>query len=82
VPALPVLIGRIIAAERTRRGWRQEDLAEQIGMSRAAVGHIETGRHPIGVDHLPAVCRALDISIGALFVGADPDDLTALRGPA
>jgi transcriptional regulator with XRE-family HTH domain len=80
VPALSVVIGRNIAAERVRRGLRQEDLAQHLGMSRAAIGHIETGRHPVSIDHLPAICRTLGISIGTLFIGADTQDLDALRG--
>jgi transcriptional regulator with XRE-family HTH domain len=79
MPALSVVIGRNIRAERARRGLRQEDLGESLGLSRAAVGHIETGRHPVAVDSLPAICRALGVGLPALLVGADAEDLEALH---
>jgi transcriptional regulator with XRE-family HTH domain len=78
---LSTVIGRNIKAERVRRGLRQEELGEVLGLSRAAIGHIETGRHPVAVDSLPAVCRALGIGIESLIQGADTQDLDALHGP-
>jgi transcriptional regulator with XRE-family HTH domain len=58
----------------------QEDLGASLGLSRAAVGHIETGRHPVAIDALPAICRALGVGLPALLTGVDPEDIDALHG--
>jgi len=36
-------LGRRIASLRNELGWTQQDLAERIGVSRAALSHIEAG---------------------------------------
>lgn len=39
-----VRLGRLVAAAREARGWRQEDLAQAAGMSRSAIQNLERGR--------------------------------------
>ncbi len=83
-PNVPVVadLGAVVAnnvrAERARRKWRQEDLADRLGWSRGSIGHLESGRRRPAVSDLPQLCRVFGISMAALFVGADPDDLEAL----
>lgn len=36
-------LGRRVAALRNDRGWTQQDLADRLGVSRAAVSHMEAG---------------------------------------
>lgn len=35
---------------RTQRGWTQEELGKQVGVSRQAIIAIETGRHDPSLD--------------------------------
>jgi transcriptional regulator with XRE-family HTH domain len=75
-------LGQIVAAnlrgERARRRLTQEDLGLRVGWSRQVVWHIEAGARELKVAELPALCRALDVSLWELARGADPDDLAAM----
>ena len=75
---LGAVVANNVRAERARRKWRQEDLADRLGWSRGSIGHLESGRRRPAVADLPQLCRVFDIPMAALFVGADPDDLEAL----
>lgn len=56
--------GRAVRAVRVRRGWRQEDLAREAGVSRSVVGRIERGRRAgLTVVALDAVATALGGSL-------------------
>lgn len=44
--AIPVLIGRHVAARRTRLALTQEELAKKTGISRQALSMIERGVNP------------------------------------
>ena len=37
---------------RTDRGYRQQDIADVLGITRAAYTHYETGRNDIPISHL------------------------------
>lgn len=76
---LGAVVANNVRAERVRRGWRQEDLAARLGWSRAGVGHLESGRRRPAVTDLPPLCRALGLTLDALLVGAQQEDLDALR---
>jgi putative transcriptional regulator len=81
VPAvadLGAVVANNVRAERARRKWRQEDLADLLGWSRGSIGHLESGRRRPAVADLPQLCRVFDISMVDLFAGADPADLEAL----
>jgi putative transcriptional regulator len=78
VADLGAVVANNVRAERARRKWRQEDLAELLGWSRGSIGHLESGRRRPAVADLPQLCRVFDISMAELFVGADPADLEAL----
>jgi putative transcriptional regulator len=81
VPAV-VDLGAVVAnnvrAERARRKWRQEDLADLLGWSRGSIGHLESGRRRPAVADLPQLCRVFDIPMVDLFIGAEQADLDAL----
>ena len=78
VADLGAVVANNVRAERARRKWRQEDLADLLGWSRGSIGHLESGRRRPAVADLPHLCRVFDISMVDLFVGADPADLEAL----
>lgn len=75
---LGAVVANNVRAERARRKWRQEDLADRLGWSRGSIGHLESGRRRPSVSDLPQLCRVFDISMAELFSGADPADLAAL----
>src|SRR5262245_4648290 len=60
--------GRAVRALRERRGWRQVDLGERVGVSRTLVGRIEGGAlRGVPFDRLVAVAEALDGQLGLDF---------------
>jgi putative transcriptional regulator len=81
VPAmadLGAVVANNVRAERARRKWRQEDLADRLGWSRGSIGHLESGRRRPAIADLPQLCRVFDIPMADLFVGAEPTDLAVL----
>ena len=62
------VIGERIKAARKVKGLSQEDLGDLLGVSFQAVSSWETGKFIPDSDHLPALAKALDISLDALFV--------------
>jgi len=43
------------------------------------VAHLESGRRAMAVNHLPQLCKALDLSLADLFRDAEAEDLTVMR---
>jgi transcriptional regulator with XRE-family HTH domain len=78
VADLGAVVANNVRAERARRHWRQEDLADRLGWSRGSVGHLESGRRRPSVTDLPGLCSVFGISLLELLGGADPADLEAL----
>lgn len=76
---LGAVVANNVRAERARRNWRQEDLADRLGWSRGSIGHLESGRRRPSVADLPQLCRVFGIPVAALLIGADEADLRALR---
>ena len=64
-------VGRRIRAARKEKGLSQEKLGEELEVSFQAVSSWETGKFLPDADHLPALAKALDISLDALFAGKD-----------
>jgi transcriptional regulator with XRE-family HTH domain len=54
-------LGRSIAEKRGAKGLSQADLARKVGLSRAAVANVETGRQRIMLHQLYAVASALQL---------------------
>ena len=67
------LIGDRIKAARLAKGMNQEALGEKLGVSFQAVSSWETGKFLPDSDHLPALSRALDLSIDALLADENRD---------
>jgi transcriptional regulator with XRE-family HTH domain len=78
MPSLSSVIGPRIRGRRSELRMRQSDLAPQLGVKPRAVGYIEAGERALVVDELPAVCRALGITLAELMAGADEDDLRVM----
>lgn len=61
------LIGERIRSARKRKGLSQEQLGEQLDVSFQAVSTWEQGKCIPDAEHLPALSKALDLSLDALF---------------
>ena len=59
--------GEIIRRRRTALGLNQAELAERVGVSRNTVAGWETSHSRPDLGTLPALCRALGISLNAFF---------------
>ena len=59
--------GEIIRRRRTALGLNQAELAERVGVSRNTVAGWETNHSRPDLGTLPALCRALKISLNAFF---------------
>ena len=55
-------LGALIRSRRKKLLLTQHDLAARIGISRASLANIETGRQTVLVHHLYAFATALDLS--------------------
>jgi transcriptional regulator with XRE-family HTH domain len=68
-----------VRAERSRRRWTQDQLAEALGWSRPTVSAVEAGKRKLLVSELPALCRVFNVPLARLLIGAHPDEVTLLR---
>ena len=78
-------VGSAVRAVRIRRGWRQQDLGRQAGVSRTTVSRIERGHlASVSLDSVRAVAGALDIRIDlvARWRGGELDRLVNARHSA
>jgi transcriptional regulator with XRE-family HTH domain len=64
-------IGGIIRQRRRRLELPQAELAVRLGISRATLANIETGRQRVLVHHLYAFAGALDMKLTELLPQAD-----------
>jgi transcriptional regulator with XRE-family HTH domain len=78
VPDLGHVLAAAVRAERSRRGWRQADLAQRCGWSLDQISAIERGIRRVTVEDLPVICGALGVPLIKLLDGADPKDLRKL----
>jgi transcriptional regulator with XRE-family HTH domain len=60
-------VGGLIKSRRKHLGITQENLAAQMGMSRAALANVETGRQNILVHHLYRFAERLDLDVTDLL---------------
>lgn len=75
--SLATRIGRAVAVERKRRGWRAADLADALGLSVSRVNHIEQARHNPSRATLD---RLVDV-LGAEALPDEASDPTPLMTP-
>ena len=66
-------LGTIIQKKRLERGLSQEQLAEQVGVSRQAVSKWEVGDAIPDTDKLVPLARALDITVDELLGNTQPE---------
>lgn len=61
------VFGKHLAALRRVRGWSQEELASESGLSRRYISDVERGRRNIGLCNLCRLADALSIPLGKLM---------------
>lgn len=71
VDQLYIEIGLKIRAARLDRSWKQEDLAEAVGLTRSSVANIEAGRQKMLVHSLVRIAESLDVAVDTLLPEAD-----------
>jgi DNA-binding XRE family transcriptional regulator len=59
--------GHLVKARREELGLIQETLAEAVGLSRAQIANIETGRVDTSIEKLPLFAKALKCTPGDLL---------------
>lgn len=77
-PTIADILARNVRVERTRRGWRQADLAERLGWSPPRVTAVEGGRRQLNMTMIAELCRAFGVPLVKLLEDADPADLQVL----
>src|SRR5262245_66476690 len=60
-------LGQLVQRHRERLGLNQVEVARAIGLSRASIANIETGRQRIPIHHLYRLARALRVDVHALL---------------
>lgn len=78
VSGLGLIVARGIAAERKRLGLTQRELAERVGWSRQTITSIEASDRSVRAEELPAICRALGVTLDDLARDASEEDRRAL----
>ena len=66
--------GEKLQALRKARGWSQEELAEQLGVSRQAVSKWETDAGLPDLERLIALSRLYHITLDELVKGESPEE--------
>lgn len=64
------LLGEHIRRLRVKRGWLQDDLAEQVGVSRTSITNIEKGRQNIPISLLLKIAAVFDQQVGDFLTDA------------
>jgi transcriptional regulator with XRE-family HTH domain len=71
VDQLYIEIGLKIRAARLDRSWKQDDLAEAVGLTRSSVANIEAGRQKTLVHSLVRIAESLNVTVDTLLPDAD-----------
>lgn len=62
-----VELGRRVLQERYRAGWTQQDVAGQVGMSRASIANVETGRQRLMLHQVMKLAEVFSIRVEDLL---------------
>lgn len=65
------IVAANLRAERARRGLRQEDLADLVGLSRSGYADVEAARRRLTLAETVDVLDALDLDLRDLLAGRD-----------
>ena len=68
-----IAVGQALRRARERRGWAQERLAAEAGLTARTVMNTELGRHGASVDTLFDLAAALGVALSDLIAEAELD---------
>jgi transcriptional regulator with XRE-family HTH domain len=66
------MLGRVVATRRKKLELTQAELAARVGMSRASVANIESGRQNVLLHHVYSLASALEFSKVSDLLPAQP----------
>lgn len=76
-------IGERIRRMREAKGWRQEELAQKVGLSREALSNIENHHRQVKAEELGSFADVLDVSSDQLLGRVSLDEVTLEKlGPS
>lgn len=61
------VLGARIVRLRERKGWSQEELADEAGIHQTYLSGVENGHRNLTVDSLVKIAVALERTVGELF---------------
>lgn len=64
-------MGLRIKELRMDRGYTQEGLANEIGMTQSYLAEIESGKRNVSLSNIARIAQGLHISLSELFEGVD-----------
>ena len=67
---LAVAIGKVLYAQREKRGMTQEAFAELVNLSKNYIGNIERGEYEVSIATLDRIGRVLGIPASVLLKSA------------
>lgn len=67
-------IGRQIRDLRLARGWRQNELAEKVGLARSTMSNIESGKRSLTLKTLKTFCEVFNVDISYFGIETDNFD--------
>jgi len=67
-------LGELVRDQRKQKGWSQSKLAQQAGVSRLWVGHLEGGKESVEVGLVLKTLRVLGLSLEASIQRSNPFD--------
>lgn len=73
------LLGCRIKALRTAKNYTQEQVADQIGVSRQKYARIENGLNQITLDILTKIAKVLDVTVGDITRVLDEEPTVTFR---
>ena len=62
--------GERVRKKRQQRGWTQEMLAKELGVSTSFVGHIERGSRKASLETLVQIANVLQVSVDYLLAAS------------
>ena len=63
------MIGQKVKILRSQRGFSQEYLAEELGISQSTMARIEAGKSELPASLLPKLCGILQVTLSYFFEG-------------
>ncbi|TAE36754.1 MAG: XRE family transcriptional regulator [Sphingobacteriales bacterium] len=68
------LLGKKIRLLRHQKGWSQEDVSIQLGISIPAFSKIETGITDINLSRLEQICKLFELTIVQMLTFTNPEE--------